>query len=173
MQKLHSAPALIDQTEKVTQGTSDSSPIYWYEPDEEWGWMCSLSLHGFTLEGRFWPSAEHYYQAHKFPLDHPAFAEVAQAPTPIESKNTAHRHKANYLPGWHDTLIAYDTMKRAVQAKFAAHPDLATALVATHPRLIVEHSNDRRWGEGKDGSGENWAGKILMEIRNELRQTQP
>lgn len=29
---------------------------------------------------------------------------------------------------------------------------------------------DRFWGDGGDGWGKNWLGRILMEVREELRQ---
>jgi predicted NAD-dependent protein-ADP-ribosyltransferase YbiA (DUF1768 family) len=43
--------------------------------------------------------------------------------------------------------------------------------VATGDAVIVEHSQkDRYWGDAGDGSGENMLGKILMEVREELRR---
>jgi hypothetical protein len=43
-------------------------------------------------------------------------------------------------------------------------------LLSTGNAMIVEHTaNDSYWGDGGDGSGLNMLGKVLMEIRNELR----
>jgi ribA/ribD-fused uncharacterized protein len=60
-------------------------------------------------------------------------------------------------------------MRKAVRAKFTQHPDLRAILLGTGDARLVEHTeNDSYWGDGGDGSGKNWLGKILMEIREEL-----
>ncbi len=42
--------------------------------------------------------------------------------------------------------------------------------LATGDSKIVEHTeNDRYWGDGGDGSGQNRLGQILMRVRAELR----
>ena len=61
-------------------------------------------------------------------------------------------------------------MREAVRAKFRQHPSLRTLLLSTADAYIVEHSrNDAYWGDGGDGSGKNMLGRILMEVREELR----
>ena len=61
-------------------------------------------------------------------------------------------------------------MREAVRAKFQQHEDLRNTLLATGNAMIVEHTErDSYWGDGGDGSGKNMLGKILMEIREELR----
>jgi N-glycosidase YbiA len=59
-------------------------------------------------------------------------------------------------------------MHEAVRAKFTQHADLREVLLGTGDARIVEHTqNDRYWGDGGDGSGQNRLGEILM--REELR----
>ena len=61
-------------------------------------------------------------------------------------------------------------MRRAVRAKFEAHEDLQTLLLSTGDKKIVEAATrDDFWGCGADGSGKNWLGRILMELRAELQ----
>jgi ribA/ribD-fused uncharacterized protein len=63
-------------------------------------------------------------------------------------------------------------MREAVRAKFRQHPEPRTALLATEDAIIVEHTeNDSYWGDGGDGSGRNVLGRILVEVREELRST--
>jgi ribA/ribD-fused uncharacterized protein len=63
-----------------------------------------------------------------------------------------------------------DVMREAVRAKFLQHADLRATLLATGDAQIVEHTkNDSYWGDGGDGSGKNMLGRILMEVRAELR----
>lgn len=62
-------------------------------------------------------------------------------------------------------------MKKAVLAKFSQHEDLRVLLLSTNESKIVEHTeHDRYWGDGGDGRGRNMLGRILMEVRNELRK---
>lgn len=61
-------------------------------------------------------------------------------------------------------------MLTAVRAKFTQHEDLKQVLLSTGDAILVEHtSNDRYWGDGGDGTGRNALGKILMQVREEIR----
>ena len=71
-----------------------------------------------------------------------------------------------------------DLMRKIVKAKFA-DPQMARRLLATgnaeleenNPGESAPKSNGFRafWGTGKDGKGDNWHGRILMEVRDDLR----
>ena len=70
---------------------------------------------------------------------------------------------------WHDAKL--DIMRRADLAKFTQHGDLAALLLATATADLVEDSPfEPFWGTGPDGAGLNWAGRVIMEIRDRLRQ---
>ena len=61
-------------------------------------------------------------------------------------------------------------MREAVLAKFSQHSELRENLLDTGHRLLIEHtSNDSYWGDGGDGRGKNKLGRILMEVREQLR----
>ena len=50
---------------------------------------------------------------------------------------------------------------------------LGSLLLATGNAELIEDSlSEPFWGIGPDGSGPNWAGRVLMEIRAELLATQ-
>lgn len=71
-------------------------------------------------------------------------------------------------PDWE--IVKLQVMREALRAKFTQHLDLRAALLATGDALLVEHTaNDRFWGDGGDGKGKNWLGKLLMELREALR----
>jgi hypothetical protein len=58
-----------------------------------------------------------------------------------------------------------------VLRKFETHPNIQKILRATGDESIVENtSNDYYWGCGRDCSGENKLGQILMKVREILRQ---
>jgi ribA/ribD-fused uncharacterized protein len=61
-------------------------------------------------------------------------------------------------------------MRAAVRTKFRAHPDWRAELLATGDEELIENApGDYYWGCGADGSGKNMLGRILMELRAELR----
>jgi ribA/ribD-fused uncharacterized protein len=69
---------------------------------------------------------------------------------------------------WED--VKDDVMREALRAKFTQHENLRSLLLGTGNAEIIEHtSNDAYWGDGADGSGKNMLGKLLMELRAELR----
>jgi hypothetical protein len=62
-------------------------------------------------------------------------------------------------------------MRKAVLRKFETHADIREILLATGDGEIVENApGDYYWGCGKDGSGKNMLGLILMEVREILRK---
>jgi len=63
-------------------------------------------------------------------------------------------------------------MKECLIAKFTQHKDAKDLLLSTGNKKIVEHTkNDTYWGDGGDGSGKNMLGKLLVEVREELRKS--
>lgn len=73
---------------------------------------------------------------------------------------------------WHD--IKLSIMEEIVRAKFTQNPELAKLLIDTGDALLLEsnHWHDTFWGvDDKTGEGENNLGKILMKIREELKNS--
>lgn len=63
-----------------------------------------------------------------------------------------------------------EVMLKAVREKFYQNPDLRKILISTGDAVLIEASpTDSYWGAGKDGKGVNKLGKILMQVRDELR----
>lgn len=70
--------------------------------------------------------------------------------------------------------VKVGVMRDAVRAKFTQHADIREILLSTGDAKIVEHTErDSYWGDGGDGSGKNMLGRILMEIRDELKESPP
>ena len=74
-------------------------------------------------------------------------------------------------PDWNK--IKVDRMRSVLRLKFDSterYP-LCKALLDTGDAALIEASNtDAFWGIGKKGTGKNMLGKLLMEVRDELRQ---
>ena len=74
-------------------------------------------------------------------------------------------------PDWEEVKVGI--MEEIVRAKFTQHPELAARLLSTGDKVLVEgnHWGDTCWGvDTRTGQGENHLGKILMKVREELRQ---
>ena len=67
--------------------------------------------------------------------------------------------------------VKVNVMREAVLAKFTQHDDLRELLLSTGDAKIVEHTErDDYWGDGGDGRGKNMLGRILMDVREKLRE---
>ena len=127
-------------------------------------WPCPV-----WYDGRFWPSAEHAYQAAKT-TDRKAKLEILAAPTPGRAKGMG--GKVRLRPDWNDVRL--DVMLEIVRSKFFGNDDLAERLLATGDRTLIEYNSwgDRFWGVDRlfGDEGYNHLGRILMKVRTELRK---
>jgi ribA/ribD-fused uncharacterized protein len=119
------------------------------------------------FEGAPYPTVEHAFQAAKT-FDKPSRLKIAALTTPGKAK--AAGKKVQLREGW-DT-IRVDIMRKIVKFKFKHHADLAQKLLDTGEQELIEGNswNDTFWGVCR-GKGQNWLGKILMEVRTELQST--
>lgn len=118
------------------------------------------------FEGLRYPSSEHAYQAAKT-LDLAERKRISALPTPSDAKKAG--RALTLRLDWE--TVKFDVMRACVRSKFALNPDLAEKLLATGDALLEEGNTwgDRTWGV-VDGVGENRLGKILMDVRTELRE---
>jgi N-glycosidase YbiA len=143
--------------------------IYFYNTVEKYGCFSNFSRHGFELDGLYWFTSEHYFQAQKFPGT-PHLEEIRLAKTPKDAANMGRDRKRPLSPNWEQ--IKDEIMRKAVFCKFETHADIRQILFSTGNEEIVENApGDYYWGCGKDGSGKNMLGLILMEVRETLRHT--
>lgn len=126
---------------------------------------------GIELDGKWWPSVEHYYQADKF-TDPALRDKIRKAEKPVIAKNLAHKHRRAIRPDWDEIKDA--VMERAVSAKFVQHAELRALLLATGEEELEECApTDTYWGVGRDGTGLNMLGKLIARIRSSLRTAAP
>lgn len=141
--------------------------IYFYKEFGELGYLASYSLHGFSKDGIYWKTVEHYYQAHKFE-DDDVKKMIIDAETPKEASAIGRNRTNKLRDDWREVKnkIMYD----AVVAKFLAHPDLARKLIGTgNEEIIEETEKESYWGCGPNKDGKNIYGKILCKVREELK----
>lgn len=117
-------------------------------------------------EGLRYPTTEHAYQAAKT-LDMTLRAQFASLATPREAKRLGRTVKLR--EGWDSMKLG--VMRELLRQKFSdLNPALRDALKATGEELLVEGNTwgDRYWGIC-GGVGDNHLGRILMEIRSEMK----
>jgi N-glycosidase YbiA len=142
--------------------------IYFYSTREAYGCFSNFSPHGFILDELWWMTSEHYFQAQKF-VGTPHLEAIRNAKTPRDAANMGRERKRPLRADWEE--VKEEIMRKAVLCKFSTHQDLRDILLATGEELLVENApGDYYWGCGKDGSGKNRLGVVLMEVRDILRQ---
>ena len=130
--------------------------------------LSSYARLGFDLDGQFWPSVEHYFQAMKF--EDPAEQEkVRLAKHPEKARRLGRSRFRKLRKNW--SKLRRVVMTRAVYTKCRTHPEVAERLLSTGDAKLVENSQyDYFWGCGRDRRGHNTYGLVLMDVRNRLRE---
>jgi N-glycosidase YbiA len=141
--------------------------IDFYDAWNPYGEFSNFALFPISLEGKWWPTSEHYYQAHKY--TDPKLQEwVRIAPTPMDA---AIRGRDKSFPKRDDwETVKESFMEKAVMDKFTRYPNLKKLLLSTGEAEIYEHTkNDCEWGDCGDRSGKNKLGKLLMKVRSQIK----
>jgi ribA/ribD-fused uncharacterized protein len=145
----------------------NAAPIYFYSKTNEFYELSNFSPHGFELDGAFWPTVEHYFQAQKFPSQPPYQEKIRRARLAKDAKALGRSRKVLLREDWEQ--VKDEVMRRALRAKFKTHAKLRELLQGTRERDLIENApSDYYWGCGLTGSGKNCLGQLLMELRCEL-----
>ncbi|MDB6066944.1 MAG: hypothetical protein JWR26_3152 [Pedosphaera sp.] len=141
--------------------------IIFYRLNEPYGEFSNFSAHPIELEGRVWPTTEHFFQAQKF-VDTEHEEAIRQAKSPMIAARMGRSRERPLRPDWE--TVKDDIMRAALEAKFGQHSSLRSLLLHTGNAELIEHTkNDNYWGDGGDGSGKNRLGQLLMELRDRVR----
>jgi ribA/ribD-fused uncharacterized protein len=160
----------------------DGRILYFERDRAAFGFLSHFHPSPIVLDGETWPTVEHYYQAQK--SDHSAYRDAIRhavspgiakrlaappdAPRRVSQQSWFRKNAALPRADWHEVKL--DIMRRGDGAKFAQNPDLRALLLATGTAELIEDSPfEPFWGIGRDGSGLNWAGRVLIEVRERLR----
>jgi len=145
----------------------DENTLYFSRSDIEEELGCTSS-HSFSLEGKEWPTVEHYYQALKF-NDESYQEKIRLSESPQQAKKLGSTRFKRRRRDW--KKIKTTVMTRALYTKCRTYTHITEKLLDTHDTKLVENSQyDYYWGCGRDRRGENHYGKVLMNIRNKLKE---
>lgn len=128
-------------------------------------WLSNFHLCQVEYDGLKYPSSENAYQAAKCLVekDRLQFVQITPEQARILGKHVQVR------PDWE--YVKEGVMHNILYAKFDQNRDLYKKLQDTGTEDLVEYNwwGDRYWGVYK-GKGENHLGKILMKLRQELKE---
>ena len=143
--------------------------IEFYSTADAYGAFSNFSAHPFTLDGKPWPTSEHYFQAQKFVTTSPQHAEeIRKANSPMLAARLGRSRKVKMRRDWDS--VKDQVMRKAVLRKFETHADIRELLLGTGDEKLVEKTtDDLYWGCGTSGTGKNRLGQILEEVRATLR----
>lgn len=144
-----------------------ANPIFFFRKAEHYSEFSNFAPSEFEADGVCWPTVEHYFQAQKFE-DMVYRERIRSAHSPMNAKTLGQTRQVPIRSDWENVK---EVMKTALRLKFQ-NPRLRSLLLSTKNRMLVEDSPyDRYWGGGKDRTGKNRLGVLLMEIRDEIRNT--
>ena len=117
-----------------------------------------------TYNGITYKNNEAAFQAQK--TDNEEVRKQFANLTPKSAKRKG--RKVDLVPYW--DINKFGIMKDICMTKFIQNPDLREKLLSTGDTLLEEGNNwgDRIWGT-VNGKGQNNLGKILMQVRDEIR----
>jgi ribA/ribD-fused uncharacterized protein len=139
--------------------------IKFYSTKGDYGYMCNFYRSKQIVDGKEYATNEHWYQSQKA-VD-PVIQEwIRNSPTPHGAMMAGRNLRVKEMyPDWDN--IKFDIMKKGLMEKFIQNEDIKQKLLSTGDKIIHEDSPvDMIWGiKGKD-----MLGKLLMEVREKLRQ---
>ncbi|MBB6372631.1 GTP cyclohydrolase II [Chryseobacterium shigense] len=145
----------------------DSNDILFYDEDGLFFEFSNFYPLPVKIDGAFWLTSEHFYQAQKF-INDSSKEKIRLAKTAEEAYLLGNNLQESRVDNWENRRV--QIMERAVYEKFSQHDFLKEKLLETGELLIKENSpTDSFWGIGSDGLGKNVLGRILMDIRNKFK----
>jgi ribA/ribD-fused uncharacterized protein len=135
----------------------------------EYAFLSNFHVQDMEVDGKVFASNEHFFQASKA-QNTDDFEAVRLTPTPGASKRMG--RAISLRPDWE--TVKNDVMLKGLRAKFS-DPALRAKLLATETAQLVEGNKwcDTWFGRcdcaKHGGDGANYLGRLLMQVREELR----
>ena len=141
--------------------------IKFYSNSLEYNWLSNFYRSNQKIDGIVYPTNEHYYQSQKF-KDGQLRKWILLCPKPSYIFLLT-RVLKNEPKVYNWDVVKFDIMLKGLRAKFSQNKILKQRLLETGDKILHEDSPyDRTWGI----NGEDMLGKLLMKVREELRNDQ-
>lgn len=155
--------------EKTVKGQGieyEDEILDFYSTKDPYGEFSNFALYAIFIDGEWWKTSEHYYQANKY-IDPELVKWVQSADTPMEAALRGRSSLHSKRSDWNEVKDL--VMEKAVRVKFASYPELQKLLLSTGQKKIYEHTkNDCYWGDCGDRTGKNKLGILLEKLRSEI-----
>ena len=137
--------------------------ILFYLRKEEYGWASNFERNYQIVDSVLYDSNEHYYQSEKA-KDEGIKYWITTAPSPFLAMMAGRSLRPKEMvKDWDNKKLII--MKKGLKIKFN-NQELGDKLLATKDAELHENSpTDLFWGI----KGQDWLGKLLMEVREELK----
>lgn len=150
-------------------GLDTPERICFYEQD--FYVLSNFSAFRLYWRDRTFDTLEQAYHWEKFPDSPEVQVRIRQAQSAHEAFKLAEYNKPLRRPDWDEVKV--DVMRELLTAKVQQHEYVRRKLLATGDRELVENSwRDSFWGWGPSHDGQNMLGKLWMEVRASLRESQ-
>ena len=100
-------------------------PIYFYRDEDAFGCFSNFSPHPIEVDGRIWPTTEHYFQAQKY-MGAAKEEQIRLALTPGRAAKMGRGKDGKLRPDWEQVKEA--VMGKALRAKFEQYGPSRRAL---------------------------------------------
>lgn len=179
----------------ASQDTSADVPIVFSAPTLPFGELSNFYASSVTFCGVEYTTAEHAYQSQKFlgpgasDASRSAAELVRKQSTPFKAKLLAGLRPPRHY-AWQQVLytlaqelvqdgvalradwekVKVNVMLGVLRSKFRRDEACRAVLMQTGEQPLVERSaSDTFWGQTADGVGQNVLGRLLVQVRRELR----
>ena len=132
----------------------------------DYRWLSNFSSHSFYGPSNVWfKTNEHFYQSMKT-VDVEEKERIINCDTPNCAKKLG--QLCTIRSDWNN--IKLDIMRIGLRNKFNQNPIIKQYLIDTGDEELIEGNywGDRYWGVC-NGEGQNWLGKLLMELRTNFK----
>ena len=155
---------IILPLEEQQGGKQSEGPIEFSSKSPSYSEFSNFHKAKFMLDGKEWPTVEHYFQAQKFSSSPEYQEKIRGASEPSRAKTFGSSKEFPIRNDW-DTYRD-EVMRKALKAKFEQNPNLKQLLASTVNRPLMEDTTDAYWGQGRNKKGKNRLGVMLMELRD-------
>ena len=167
---------------KLTIGGSTFDAVFFYKPDEPYGFLSNWYISPFVLDGVRFTSSEQFIMYKKCVVfgDWKSAGAVLKTDDPAKQRKIGRAAKGYIQSVWEGMrqMIAYE----GLTAKFSQNDDLKQKLLDTGDAILVECSgtdkiwacglrlSDKRRFDASYWKGTNILGNALMTVRSQLRR---
>ena len=145
---------------------SMAKSIKFFAKNDKYYQLSNFAGFGFELDGNYWKTMEHYFQAMKF-VGTPQFEKIRDCGSPKQAKDLGQSRATPIRADWDS--VKEEVMIIGLRLKFQ-NSELKQLLINTGKKDLIEDSPyDKYWGIGANGKGKNKLGVLLMQLRGELK----